>query len=393
MMDTSHPAAPPSNSFPESPSPAVSIVIPARNEEANLAGCLQSLVAQTDVDFEIIVVDDASTDRTREIASSFAGVRVITAEPLAGEGNYGTGKLRTGKLSTGKRFTGKNNAVIAGAKQARADWLLFTDADTVHLPGSLVRALEEAKKENADLLSYSPEQIVVSFTERAVMPVIFAELARQYPPDKVRDQKSGIVAANGQYILVRRTSYDAVGGHATVASEILEDVALARLFRDAGFRVHFPYGGDAVRTRMYRNWIQLREGWTKNLALLFPRPNRLAFQSLLLWSSAWASLTLVTSGLLSNHPLRLGFVAVWLLLYRRIRISDFSTVNNLIAIAFGLPIFAYLLLRSKAAHKQGQVSWKGRVYPVRLRSKRGSGSCGVASKMPVIKSEELRADN
>jgi glycosyltransferase involved in cell wall biosynthesis len=388
MMDTSHPAAPPSNSFPESPIPAVSIVIPARNEEANLAACLRSLVSQTGVDFEIIVVDDASTDHTREIASSFAGVRVITAEPLAGEGNYCTGKLRTGKLSTGK-----NNAVIAGANQARANWLLFTDADTVHLPGSLARALEEAKKENADLLSYSPEQVVVSFTERAVMPVIFAELARQYPPHKVRDQKSRIVAANGQYILVRRTSYDAAGGHAAVASDILEDLALARLFRGAGFRVHFRYGGDAVRTHMYRNWIQLREGWTKNLALLFPRPNRLALQSLLLWSLAWASLALVTSGLLSNHPLRLGFVAFWLLLYRRIRISHFSTVNNLIAIALGLPIFAYLLLRSKAAHRKGQVSWKGRAYPVGLRSKRGSGSCGVAGKMPVIKSPELRADN
>jgi glycosyltransferase involved in cell wall biosynthesis len=383
MMDTSHPAAPPSNSFPESPSPAVSIVIPARNEEANLANCLQSLVSQTGVEFEIIVVDDASTDRTREIASNFAGVRVITAEPLAGEGNYCTGKLSTGK----------NNAVIAGANQARADWLLFTDADTVHLPGSLVRALEEAKKENADLLSYSPEQVVVSFAESAVMPVIFAELARQYPPDKVRNQKSGIVAANGQYILVRRTSYDAAGGHAAVASEILEDVALARLFRDAGFRVRFRYGGDAVRTRMYRNWIQLREGWTKNLELLFPRSNRLALQSLLWWSLAWASLTLSASGLLLNHPLRIAFFCLWLLLYRRILIAHFSPVNNLIAIAFGLPIFAYLLLRSKAAHRTGQVSWKGRAYNVGLRGEGDSGRCGTPGKMPVIKSPELRADN
>jgi glycosyltransferase involved in cell wall biosynthesis len=340
------------------------------------------------VDFELIVVDDASTDRTREIASSFAGVRLITAEPLVGEGNYCTGKHCTGKLSTGK-----NNAVIAGANQARADWLLFTDADTVHLPGSLARALKEAEKENVDLLSYSPEQVVVSFTERAVMPVIFAELARQYPPHKVRNQKSGIVAANGQYILVRRTSYDAVGGHAAVASEILEDVALARLFRDAEFYVHFRYGGDAVRTRMYRNWSQLREGWTKNLALLFPRPSRLALQSLLWWSLAWAALALSASGLLLNHPLRIIFFCLWLLVYRRIRIAHFSTVNNLIATAFGLPIFAYLLFRSTAAHRTGQVSWKGRAYPVGLRSAGDSGRRGTASKMPVVKSPELRADN
>src|ERR1019366_4258143 len=119
-------------------------------------------------------------------------------------------------------------------KEARAKWLLFADADTVHLPGSLERALAEAKKERADLLSYSPEQVVV----------IFAELAAQYPPQKVREQSAGITAANGQYILVRRAAYDAVGGHAAVATEILEDVALARLFRNAGQRVYFRYGGD-----------------------------------------------------------------------------------------------------------------------------------------------------
>ena len=80
------------------------------------------------------------------------------------------------------------------------------------------------------------------------MPVVFSELAAQYPPHKVRDDNSGVIAANGQYLLVRRAAYDAVGGHAAVATEILEDVALARVFRNAGFRVSFRYGGDAVRT-------------------------------------------------------------------------------------------------------------------------------------------------
>src|SRR5208283_1674773 len=239
-MNSSLATPPPASSIPE-----VSIIIPARNEEASLSDCLQSLTAPSGVTFEIIVVDDASTDRTRSIAESFAGVRVLSPDPL-----------RQG-------WTGKNNALIAGAKEARSQWLLFTDADTVHLPGSLARALEEAKNERADLLSYSPEQVVVTFAERAVMPVIFAELAAHYPPRKVRDQNSGqsakqsskqssiqssgqgseIAAANGQYILVRRTAYDAVGGHAAVATEILEDVALARLFRNAGRRLYFRYGG------------------------------------------------------------------------------------------------------------------------------------------------------
>jgi glycosyltransferase involved in cell wall biosynthesis len=326
--------------------PDVSIVIPARNEECNLGACLESLTTQSGVAFEIIVVDDGSTDRTHEIAQRFAGVRVIFPEPLP-EGR-----------------TGKNNALVAGAGEARARWLLFTDADTVHLPGSLARALDEAKKAQAELLSYSPAQVVVTFAERSVMPVIFAELAAQYPPHKVREQNAGVVAANGQYILVRREAYDAVGGHAAVAREILEDVALARLFRDAGRRVYFRYGGDAVRTRMYRNWTQLREGWTKNLALLFPRPERLALQSLFWWFVAWLSLAIAASGAVHRHVVWMLSAALWILVYRRIQMARFTTANNLIAIACGLPMFAYLLLRSKKVHENGQVWWKGRSYSV-----------------------------
>ena len=240
-------------------SPRSSIIVPARNEEASLGDCLGVADRPNRRGFR----DHRSRRRFhrpharnrsefRRSAGNFAGASATTV------------------------WTGKNNALIAGAKEARAPWLLFTDADTVHLPGSLARALAEAKTEGRPICCRTrPSRWSVTFAERAVMPVVFAELAAQYPPQKVREQNSGIVAANGQYILVRRAAYDAVGGHAAVATEILEDVALARLFRNAGKRVYFRYGGDAVRTRMYRNWPQLREGWTKNLALLFPRPERL----------------------------------------------------------------------------------------------------------------------
>ena len=334
--------------------PEVSIIIPARNEEACIGACLESLAAQTGVAFEIIVADDGSSDRTREIAQKFAGVRVISPGPRAAG-------------PAGKRWTGKNNAVVAGAREASAPWLLFTDADTVHLPGSLARALAEAKKEHADLLSYSPEQVVETLSERAVMPVIFSALAAHYPLHRVRDQNSGVVAANGQYILVRRSAYDSVGGHAAVGTEILEDVALARLFRNAGFRVHFRYGGDAVRARMYRSWAQLREGWTKNLALLFPHPERVAASSLFQWAMAWFAIYVAASGAFTRHFIWTLAAALWLLVYRRIRTAHFSTTNNLIAIAFGLPIFAYLLLLSNRAHANGRVSWKGRDYDVRTQ--------------------------
>ena len=136
--------------------------------------------------------------------------------------------------------------------------------------------MAEAKQHGAALLSYSPEQEVHGFWEKAVMPVIFAELAATYRPSLVSDPRSPAAAANGQYILISREAYDAVGGHAAVSSSLLEDVALAQAVKASGRKIFFRYGGDAVRTRMYRSFAQLREGWTKNLALLFPSPWRLA---------------------------------------------------------------------------------------------------------------------
>ncbi len=372
-MESSHPAALPQVPPPEVSTPEVSIIIPARNEEASLGDCLQSLTAQTGVSYEVIVVDDDSTDRTCKIAESFAGVRIVSSGPL----------------SAG--WTGKNNAVVAGAREARGSWLLFTDADTVHRPGSLARALDEAKKERADLLSYSPEQVVVTLAERAMMPVVFAELARQYPPHKVRQENSGVVAANGQYILVRRAAYVAVGGHTAVATEILEDVALARLFHNAGHRIYFRYGGDAVRTRMYHNWDQLCEGWTKNLALLFPHPEWRAVQSIFVWFLAWAALIVAASGSASGHFAWIAFSALWLFAYRRIGSAHFTPANNLIAMALGLPMFAYLLLRSKRTHANGRVKWKDRTYSTGVPS--GSTPPGMQSAKPIsrIENQGLRA--
>jgi glycosyltransferase involved in cell wall biosynthesis len=330
--------------------PAVSVIIPARNEEACLAACLQSLLAQIGVTFEIIVVDDHSTDRTRDIASSFSSkkIRVIEAGPLpAGS-------------------TGKNNAVTAGAKVARGDWLLFTDADTIHLPGSLARSLEEAKGHNAAMLSYSPEQIVDSFWEKSVMPVIFAELASSFRPSQVSDPKSPAAAANGQYLLITREAYDAVGGHAAIAASLLEDVALARAVKRSGRKIFFRYGGDAVRTRMYRTFAQLREGWTKNLALLFPSPVRLAVLRSLEFVLIVATFAITVASILRGHErpaLVAGILAILLyaVFLTRIRRAHFSWDANILAV-FGLPLFSYLLLRSAKAHAQGSVPWKGRKY-------------------------------
>ena len=324
--------------------PQVSVIIPARNEEASLGACLESLAGRTGIACEIIVVNDHSTDRTREIAESFATVQVIEAGPLP------------------PGWTGKNNAVATGARHARGEWLLFTDADTVHRPGALGRALEEARAQGAEMLSYSPEQVAVTFWEMATLPVVFAELARQYSPSKVSDPKSSIAAANGQFILIRRDAYHAVGGHAAVASDILEDVALARNVKRSGRRILFRYAPDAVRTRMYRNYRQLRDGWTKNLALLFPNPGRLALMLTAWWVVAWLVLLLGFVSAKAYPWESILCILPWVMLALRINRSKFGRRKTTFATTYGVPMFAYLLLRSQRAHARHQVSWKGRTY-------------------------------
>ena len=333
---------------PVSNRPVVSVIIPARNEEASLGACLQSLVEQTGLLFEIIVVDDESTDRTREMAASFPTVKVIPAPAIP------------------PGWSGKNNAVTAGAKPAKGRWLLFTDADTVHRPGSLARSVTEAEQQKAALLSYSPEQEVHGVWEKAVMPVIFAELAATYRPSQVSDPRSSTAAANGQYLLISREAYEAVGGHAAVATSLLEDLELARRVKKSGRKIFFRYGSDAVRTRMYRSFAQLREGWTKNLALLFSSPVRLAVLRSLEFVLIAGSGALAITALAGRRWVAAGMLAalavlLYAFLLQRIRKAHFSWDANALSL-FGLPLFAYLLLRSVRSYKNGCVTWKGRQY-------------------------------
>jgi glycosyltransferase involved in cell wall biosynthesis len=235
----------------------LSVIVPARNEEDCLGACLESLVSQADEgwklgrDWELIVVDDGSSDRTREIATGFSGVTVIVPAALP------------------KGWTGKANAAWTAAKQAQGEWLLFTDADTVHEPGDLRRALHEAEKHKVAMLSYSPRQIVTGVWQRALMPLVFSELALAYPPAKVSDPESRLAAANGQFLLVLRDAYVEIGGHEAVADSMLEDVDLAYLVKRRKLGLRFRYAPDALSVRMYRSFGQMREGWTKNLAVLF----------------------------------------------------------------------------------------------------------------------------
>ena len=342
----------------------LTVIIPARNEQESLAACLQSLTSQSEDifslgrDWELIVVDDHSTDKTAEIARSFAGVTVMQAEELE------------------PGWTGKANAIWTAAKHARGRWLLFTDADTVHEPGDLRRSIHEAQRHKAGILSYSPKQIVHGFAQRSLMPLVFSELALAYPPAKVSDPNNRIAAANGQFLLVEREAYRRSGGHASVAKDVLEDVELAYLAKRRKIGLRFRYADDAVSTLMYRTTSAMIEGWTKNLALLFN--NVLATA---LWRALDLALLVVLpmlmiqlwSARLDLHSLAwLGagwlFALLWIRtlvrFYARVAKSNFPFVDCVIS-PLGLPLFVVLLYRSWFQHRIAkQVSWKGRSYGV-----------------------------
>jgi glycosyltransferase involved in cell wall biosynthesis len=343
----------------------LSVIIPARNEEQNLEACLASLLAQDDDffklgrDWELIVVDDASTDRTRAIANSFAreGMTVLDAPPL---------ELR----ATQRAFTGKTQACWVGAQHSQGRWLLFTDADTIHEPGNLGHALHEAKKHNVALLSYSPRQIVKGIAQRALMPLVFSELASTYPPKEVNDPGKRLAAANGQFLLADRSAYFDAGGHRAVGRSVLEDVDLAWNIKRAGARnggryIRLRFAPDAVSTRMYRTLGEMMQGWEKNLALLFPQALALAT-----WRMVDLALLLLPL-LILIFPFMTWWkeAIIWLIwlrtiirFYGRVWRSNFSAVDCLLSV-FALPLFIYLLVRSWMNHKLfHQIAWKGREY-------------------------------
>jgi GT2 family glycosyltransferase len=343
--------------------PKVSVVVPARNEEANLDRCLRSLVVQRGVVFEIIVVDDASTDGTREIAESFTRVKAC---PFIAANSDLVDVIVISARPLPDGWAGKANACASGAEIARGEWILFTDADTEHLDSSLSRAVAEAEEHQVGMLTYSPEQILTGFDQHVLMPLIFSELASVYKPREICDPKSPVAAANGQYLLIRRDVYDSIGGFSSVAGSLLEDVALARHVKAKGTAIRFRLGTGLVRTHMYRDWKEMQAGWTKNLALLFPGAQKLAVRRMieflcLILLPVFAVMSALTGHTsIASAEVAVGAV-VWAAFLVRIHRAHFGAVSTF-GSALGLPLFSMLLLRSAAAHAQGLVTWKGRSY-------------------------------
>ncbi len=352
----------PDPNLTEVPDLELSVVLPARNEEQSLPACLTSILRQSEPGFvlgqqwEVIVVNDDSTDKTREIAAQaaamHAGVVVLDAPAL--------------DLSSRGGFTGKSNACWAGAQAARGRHLLFTDADTVHGTNSIARSLHEAEKHKAALLSYSPRQIVTGFWQHAVMPLVFSELASVYPPKQVNDPATRLAAANGQFILVERDAYFSAGGHRAVGNNILEDVALAENIKRAPHGIRFRYAPEALSSRMYQTTSEMIEGWTKNLALLFPKPVALALWRIL-DLLLYFGLPMVALGIYWLLPWQRGVILLlWVRtlwrFYSRVARSNFPPLD-IAASIFGVPLFVSMLLRSVVHHRfKKRVIWKGRSY-------------------------------
>ena len=236
--------------------PSLSVIVPARNEERSIERCVRSLLAQTLHDYEVIVVDDRSEDRTGAILADLARedprLRVISGAPLP------------------DGWVGKPWALAQGVRAARGAWLLFTDADTCHAPHASSSALAFVRARGADALSIWTHQELGSWGERAVLPTIMAMVMlgsgtmAQVNDPADRDH----ALANGQFILVARAAHEALGGFDALRGEIVEDIAFARRLKaDGRFRLVLADGAQLVRVRMYTSLRELWNGFTKNMYL------------------------------------------------------------------------------------------------------------------------------
>lgn len=316
-----------------------------------IATCVQALAQQAEI-VEIRVVNDQSTDRTEET------VRALISEVAQ------LRLLETGDVPPG--WVGKNHAVWLGAQDATTPWLLFTDADAELLSGAAARALQVAKETGAALVSFSPEQVTRSWYEKSLIPFVYGRLAKYFSYNAVNDPQSHAAAANGQFLMIRRDAYQAIGGHASIAGDVLEDVALASRAKSAGYQIWFGTGTGLVRARMYRSFGAMWEGWKKNLYLLIGARPEAVYRELFA-VVPWIPFVLLAIGL--RFPLAL-LAGLGLLLARHAAYGIALARNQypgkfILYYVPGVLLYAGVLWASYRAHVRGAVEWKGRVVSVR----------------------------
>ena len=352
------PTPPPSNA------PLVSICIPARNEERNIRACVEAILKQDYPNFEVIVLDDRSTDATPSILADIAS-KDSRLCPISGS-----------DLPPG--WAGKPHALYQASASARGEWLCFVDADTFLSPETLSSCYAKAIETHADMFTIMTFQILGSFWEKTVMPLVMTALSVGFSPRKVNDPNTKDAIANGQFIFIRRSVYNAIGGHESVKDSIVEDKAISEQVKWNGHRLIVADGSKVARTRMYASLPEMWEGWTKNIYL------GLRDQAGLLWLGVFgAFLAVIASLFLPIWPflgifwyfnngdgmaLAVIFEAILLwayLIHMRERAANSMEISPWYALTtpLGAGIFGAMMITSawKVLSRQG-VTWKGRTY-------------------------------
>ena len=232
--------------------PFVSVIIPTRNEAYRIEDCIKSLKAQTYPTLEILIVDD-STDNTIGVIKNIVGndkrFKIIREEKLSGG------------------WVGKPHAMQQGSKEAKGEWLLFVDADTAHDPEIVTSSVTHAIKNKLDMLSLLSYLVCKSFWEKIIQPVLTGLIIFISPLGETNDPKSKFAFALGPFILIKRSVFNKVGGYETIKDRIADDVEMAKLVKESGFKIGLAHAQDMMRLRMYERFREIWEGWSKNIFL------------------------------------------------------------------------------------------------------------------------------
>lgn len=355
--------------------PLISVCVPARNEERNIRACVESLLAQDYPNLQIIVLDDRSTDRTPDILREL----LLESDSLPSSRPGQTPALQIIPGSDlPPDWAGKPHALHQAAAAARGEWLCFVDADTFLAPNTLSACYAKAIETRADMFTIMTFQILGSFWEKVVMPLVMTALSVGFSPRKVNDPSRRDAIANGQFILIRRLVYGAIGGHESVRDQIVEDKALSEQVKWNGYRLIVADGQQMARTRMYTSLPEMWEGWTKNIYL------GLRDQAGLLWLGVFgACVALVAALFLPVWPF-LGvawlldgggwmavLVSIQSLLFWgyligvRARVAQAMQISPGYALStpLGAAVFAAMMITSAFRVLSGKgVAWKGRMY-------------------------------
>ena len=326
--------------------PRVAVLVPARNEAANIGACIRSLLAQDYAHFEIIALDDDSTDRTgamlAELAAADSRLRVLAGKPLPPD------------------WLGKHWACHQLVQATDAELILFTDADTRHQPHALGNAVAALLREEAALITALPREHVVTWGEKLIVPLLPWSIFYFLPLGLAHRMAFPPLSATiGQFMLFRRAAYEAIGGHAAVRRHAADDLALGRHIIAHDLRWRLVDGVEAVECRMYRSWREAFDGFGKNLFAAFDYKPWL-FVPIWLWLGIvfLAPLLVALSGnVYAGGPSISLSLVLWAMFYRRFHFPLYLTLFYPFTVTIGV----LLAFRSMAWTMTGRSVWKGRV--------------------------------